>query len=357
MRVAALTVSNLRCLELVEYRPGAALNLICGANGSGKTSLLEGLATIGLGRSFLTAKANEVVRHGMGGMSVRGLTVDTDSRTTEIQVRREGGVTRITMDGSPVLAASTLAHHLPMLVFNSQAAELLTENPSNRRAMLDRTMFHVEPGYVEVWKRYRAALRQRNELVRAGRREEVGFWNAALGRLAATIDASRQVVVEAINTELATRPAIPKLGRLEFEYARGWSDGMSLEEALRLSWDRDLAAGYSTVGCHRADLHFKADGRTAGRRLSRGQAKLTVCLVVMGLARFIRDRRGQAPLLLVDDLAAELDVMMRARAVEMIVSLGSQCFFTAINPQDVPEVLHQADNVFHVEPDASRPVR
>jgi DNA replication and repair protein RecF len=285
------------------------------------------------------------------------MTVNASGSTYDVMVRKERAETRISLDGQVVLAASVLAHHLPLLVFNSQAADLLTESPSNRRALLDRTMFHVEPNYVEVWKRYRQALRQRNELVRLGRREQVGYWNGQLSELAVLIDRGRREVIQVINDALKQSTPIPKLGLMSFEYRAGWPEGHALLEELEQAWARDLQAGFTTVGCHRADLSFRIDGRGAGRRLSRGQGKLVVCMIVVALARFIRGRRGVAPLLLIDDLPAELDDMMRVRAVDMIIQLGGQCFFTAIKPRDLPEITDRADTVFHVEPDTDLSVR
>lgn len=351
MHVAGLTVTNLRCLERLDYAPGPGLNLIWGSNGSGKTSLLEALSITGLGKSFLTSRSADLVRHGARGMSVKAVTVDASGSIYEVSVRKERAQTQILLDGQPVLAASALAHHLPVLVFNSQAADLLTESPSNRRALLDRTMFHVEPGYVEVWKRYRQALKQRNELVRIGRKQELGYWNEQLVHLATVIDVARREVVRVVNAALEKAPALPKLGSMSFDYHAGWSGSRSLAEQLEQSWTKDVQSGFTTVGCHRADLAFRSDGRGGSRRLSRGQAKLIVCIIVAALAEFIRERRSVSPVMLVDDLAAELDDMMRGRAVDIIVQANGQCFFTAIKPQDLPEISGRADTVFHVEPD------
>lgn len=349
MRFDTLSVSNLRCLETAEYAPSPGVNLIWGANGSGKTSLLEAAAVIGLGKSFLTNRSADLVRFGAPGMSVRAATVDSAGSVRVVSVRKERSETRITLDGQPVLASSVLARNLPLMVLNSKAADLLTESPTNRRALIDRTMFHVEQQYGETWKRYRHALRHRNELVRQQRRAEVSYWDEQLSRLAEQIDQSRRRVVSVVNGRLATDAKLPGISDLAFDYHPGWNAELPLLAQLEGSWERDCQVGYTTLGIHRADLSLKAHGRSIARRLSRGQGKFVVCVVLVALAHFVATALGRAPVMLIDDLAAELDDMIRAQAVDMITSLQTQCLFTAIKPSDLPMVMERAETMFHVE--------
>ncbi len=351
MHFEFLSVANLRCLALTEYAPGPGVNLVCGANGSGKTSLLEGFAMASLGRSFLSNTLSDIVRHGSGGLSVRARIQDPGAgRSMTVQVRKVRGETEISMDGESVPSASTLARAVPTLVMNSKAADMLTENPSNRRALIDRTMFHVERRYVEHWKAYRQALRQRNELLRQGApSRDVVFWDERLATLGEAIDADRSRVVDAMSDMLAGSALNDILGTLSIRYSPGWDREMGYREQLRSSWQRDSQAGYTTVGIHRADLAIRCEGRAVARRISRGQGKLLVATLYAGLAKFIAGETGRTPVFLVDDLHAELDDKLCSQAVDIITSRGGQCIFTAIRPSDLPAVTERTDDVFHVE--------
>ena len=346
-----LSVANLRCLELTEYAPDAGVNLVCGANGGGKTSLLEGFAMASLGRSFLSNTLSDIVRQGSGGLSVRARVTDPGSqRTLGVQVRKVRGETEIRVDGESVQSASILARAVPTLVMNSKAADMLTENPSNRRALIDRTMFHVERRYVESWKAYRQALRQRNELLRQGAASrDVAFWNERLVGLGEAIDADRSRVVDAMSNMLVESSLNASLGQLSIRYSPGWDRETGYAEHLRGSWQRDCQAGYTTVGIHRADLAIRCEGRAVARRISRGQGKLLVATLYAGLANFIARETGRTPVFLVDDLHAELDDNMCRQAVDIITSRGGQSVFTAIRPSDLPAVTERTDDVFHVE--------
>jgi DNA replication and repair protein RecF len=346
----SLRVLNVRCLESLEYRPEAGCNLVCGANASGKTSLLEAFAMASLGKSFLTHRTADVVRSGTEGLSVHAVVVSGEGFRTQVAVRKDRGETRISADGQILNAASLLAQRVPTLVINSKAPDLLTASPSNRRALIDRTMFHVEPEYVETWKRYRQSLRQRNMLLRQhGARREAGYWNRLLAGYAQSIDRERRAVIETVNRALASAELFPGLGKLSFDYRPGWSAARPLAEQLDANWSRDCHAGHTMIGAHRADMSLCADGAAVSKRLSRGQGKAVVCAVVTALAGFVKERTGQTPALLIDDLAAELDDRTRTRVVDMIDGIDGQRIYTAIKPADLPEIADRVPSVFHVE--------
>lgn len=350
MRFESVFVSNLRCLDRIEFVPAGGTSLVCGPNGSGKTSLLEALALAAQGKSFLTTRSGDLVRRGQGALRVKAALVGGDGLVRRVKVTKERGATQIELDGQPVMAASTLARLVPLLVVNSQAADLLTGGPSHRRALVDRTMFHVEHRYVETWKRYRQALRQRNMLIRAGRRpDEADFWNAEMVRTAESIDGGRRDVVKAINRSLKANGLLEPLGPLAFEYRAGWHPDRSLLEQLEAGWERDVAAGFTLLGAHRADLTLKSGGVTVGQRLSRGQCKAVACAVVAAIGSFIAELAGVNPVLLIDDLAAELDDNMRAGIVDMIATLDGQHIYTAVKTAAMPEIADRSEQVFHVE--------
>ena len=346
----SIRVLNLRCLEQLEYRPQSALNLVCGANGSGKTSLLESFALASLGKSFLTNRSLDIVRTGTSGLSVLATVVSTDEMRSTVAVSKENGQTKIALDGQPIMVASSLAQRVPILVINSKSSDLLTASPSSRRALIDRTVFHVEPDYAATWRHYRHALRQRNVLLRrSGSRTEGEYWNRRLGHYAALIDAERTAVVESINRSLEHCRLVSNLGRLAFDYQPGWRRERSLVTELADRWARDVQAGYTTIGVHRADMTLTAAGMPIAKRISRGQGKAIICTVVTALARFIEARINEAPVVLVDDLAAELDDGMRTEIVDMINARDGQRIYTAIKPTDLPEIAEVVAEVFHVE--------
>ena len=351
MRFVSLKAINLRCFREVSYLPGPNCNLIHGANGSGKTSLLEGLYIASIGKSFLTSRSSDLAMAGSQGLSI---TAEIGDRVkfgnSVVVVRKHKAETQITLDGQAVTAASSLAQSLPVLVINSRAPDLLGENPSNRRALLDRSLFHVKHSYVGLWKTYRHALRQRNELLRQPHlKAQASYWETRLASCAQEITNDRQTVVSAINRKLA-ETEIPGVSRgdLRFEFSPGWNADVDFADQLASDWDRDCELGYTLAGPHRADLSLCREGRSVAKKLSRGQSKVVVCLVMTAIAEFIKSE-SVSPVLLVDDLVAELDDQMLNLAVSSIRAIETQCFFTAIKPSEMKSLLPDGTSMFHVE--------
>ena len=345
-----LTLANLRCFERLDYTPAEELNLIYGPNGSGKTSLLEALSLAGIGKSFETSRIPDIVRSGQRELWVAASFIDRREVQTRIVVHKSGDGTKITVGEKVVPSASQLAHMVPTLVLTSRAGELLTGGPSNRRALLDRTMFHVEPSYVEAWKRYRNALKQRNALLRSDGTPQAGrYWHEQIERHASQIHRRRLHLADSLNMWLKTCPATAQLGSIRLDYNCGWNLQQGLCAQLDRCWDRDQRAGHTQIGAHRADLKVTTSGVRGGQKLSRGQSKTVVAAILCGQARFIAENLHVAPIMLVDDLAAELDDRTRGLIVDMLVDSGGQGFFTAIRPTDLPELRNRASKVFHVE--------
>jgi DNA replication and repair protein RecF len=304
-----------------------------------------------LGRSFQSNALTDIVRTGSTGLSVRArIRYQVSGHSFSVQVRKLRGNTQIRIDGEAVRAASELARAVPTLVMTSKAADMLTESPNNRRALIDRTMFHVEQDYVAWWKDYRQALRQRNELLRRGaNRRDLAFWNERLAKSGGHIDRRRDAVIAAMESALAECSLNAVLGELSIRYNPGWDRETGYVAQLDECFERDRQVGYTTLGIHRADLAIRSEGRGVARRLSRGQGKLLITTLYSGLGRFIAQETGHVPVFLVDDLHAELDDKMCRQAVDIITALGGQSIFTAIRPSDLPAVTERTDDVFHVE--------
>ena len=162
------------------------------------------------------------------------------------------------------------------------------------------------------------------------------------------IDAWRREIVTTINECLQESVILKNIGEMSLVYEPGWS-GQSLLDELEMGWDRDLELGYTRLGVHRADARLRINSKEHSRRLSRGQLKVAAVEIMLGLRRFILGKTGLQPVILVDDVQAELDKMMRQALVGKILDLSGQKFFTAIDKDLHPEIFTKADMVFHVE--------
>ena len=350
MRIIALEVQNLRILSDVRLDFSPGLNLVLGSNGSGKSSLLEAVHILGSGRSFRSHRLRDVVTHGESDLRIVGQTISNDGSAGMVGVEYVSDKLRIRRGGAEVRAASELAAFLPTITVTPDTYRLVTDGADLRRRIIDRLLFHVEPEYFGHHQRYRRALRQRNAALRAGATdEEIGGWNvelAAAGERLTTLRIQYLDRALPVMEEIVARlVGIP----VAIRFHQGWDSAVPLDQACARSLASDRQRGYTQTGPHRADLRFAVDGRLAQHCLSRGETKLFVTAISVAQVRDLASTLGYPPVVLVDDLASELDSDSRSRCMAELKAADAQIILTAIPGNGLNKADFEGARVFHVE--------
>lgn len=350
MRLGRLEVHNVRVLAELDCAPGPGLNVFVGPNGSGKTSILEAIHILGSGRSFRTHRMGELIRRGASWLRARGELLAEDGASTTVGVERGPKGLQIRVAGEAVGSASELARQLPLAVITPDSQRLLSDGAELRRRLLDWALFHVEPAYLVALQRYRRALRQRNAALRDGvAAAALSAWDRELAEAGEHLHGLRDRFLGDVLPFYAEslQRLVPM--RVDIAYRAGWDTTMGLLEVLEAAVGTDRGRGFTGLGPHRADLRFQLDGASANQVLSRGEGKLFVVGLVLAQGRFLRDRQGRRPLVLVDDLASELDEDSRARFFAELRALGAQSFITTVSRELVETGPREDLRVFHVE--------
>lgn len=321
LRVRRLRVDRLRNITKVELELGDRQSLFVGGNGQGKTSLLEAIYVLGALRSFRGAKPGELVQHGADDAVVRG-TLGTHEPPSEVVVglTRQGRQVRV--DGKQV----DLADHFrlfPMVAFHPGDLELVFGGPAVRRRFLDRMLFQAEAGYPRWFREYRRALQSRNELLKRDADDrEVRAYDHVLGALGAKMGGARARLT--VLLARATAEILEALGVEPFAMRLRTSvepDETALVAALERGLAADRRRGRTSVGPHTDELELSR--ATGGARVvaSRGEARALAVAMRLGERRVVADCAGAAPLLLLDDVWAELD---RTRAELMLGMVAAE---------------------------------
>ncbi len=345
MTVAELRLQNLRCLAAAELRLHPGINLITGDNGAGKTTLLEAIYLLGRGRSFRTRHTEQLIRYGEAQLGVAGVlrAAGQEHRLT-LRCDRTGPATA-GVDGRATESLAELAALFPVQVIDPGIHRLIEEGPATRRRWLDWAMFHVEPQFLEQWRSYRRALRQRNAALRAG--GDAGLWDAELTRHGEPLTAARARLIEALEPVWAETLSALGAVTATLRFYRGWSGSVPLLDSLSEHLERDRDRGSTLLGPHHFDVWLRVEGHPARDTVSRGQQKLLGAAMALAMARLISGRLGQAPALLLDDPAAELDAAHTQAVLAVASALGGQQIVTALRSE--PARLGVPDRVFHVE--------
>ena len=338
MRVVTLELDGFRNLHPTRLDCAAGLNLLIGPNASGKTSLLEAVYLLGRGRSFRARQPRELVQ--TGAVALRVMAELSDPQGQRLRVGLERGVNgslQVRAGGVTVHTLAELARWTPALLLNPHSHRLLEEGPKQRRRFLDWGVFHAEPDFLETWRRYGAALRQRNAALRAQAPDRaVDAWDGELATAAVLLDAWRAAFCAALSSVLGRlAPATLGEGGVTLEYRRGWPLEPSTNDFaawLRAGRAQDRRQGHTRLGPHRADFLPRLADHTPLEALSRGQQKLLVIALVLAQAELYRCTANQPAILLIDDLPAELDPANRRRVLQALHTLDAQLFNTAIEP-------------------------
>jgi DNA replication and repair protein RecF len=323
------------------------VNVVTGANAAGKTTLLEAMFYLGRGRSFRRCRPAELVREGLPGFTLSALA--GQAAAIRLGIEYSGGESRTRVGGRNGATSAELAVELPVQAIDPAVHELVTGSPVERRRFIDWGVFHVEHLFLESWRRYRRALKQRNALLKQSRadQEQLDIWTGELCEAGLTVDAQRRAYVDAVSRPIQSVAADLLELDVDVSYAPGWRNEYSLQEALERSAVRDKAMQSTQAGPHRADLRLVLSGTPARSRVSRGQQKLLGAAMIIGQIQQILSTKDMPVLLLVDDPAAELDKTHLARLTGALAATPAQLVLTALDPQNLP--VDQPDRVFHVE--------
>jgi DNA replication and repair protein RecF len=355
--LARLELRNLRNIQSAELEPGPGFNLFFGDNGSGKTTVLEGLYLLAMGRSFRSHIQKSLVTEGESEATVFGQTAEGLSLGVARPLR---GAQSLRIGGRKAEGLAELSQSLPLQLINAETFQILEGSPSERRRFLDWGVFHVEHRFIDSWRRTRVALQNRNSLLRQeARPAEIEPWTIELVKSAELMDEQRRVYIdklkELITAQLAEAAGWDTKQPLEIEYFRGWGQDTELYSQLEDDLPRDRKYGHTSSGPHRADLRFRFGKVDAAELLSRGQLKLLICLLKIAQAQLLEQQRGMRCIFAIDDLPAELDAHNRARICRQLSDLRAQVFLTSIErPLLEPELaaavgLGNQYRLFHVK--------
>ena len=347
MYIEWLQVRNVRNLSDLRIEPAPGLNVICGANGSGKTALLEAIHILGRCRSFRTPGIDRVIRYQQKGLQISAALRLPDLSQVVTGVERSRANLHIRYNNRTVHRVSEQAALLPVITVTPESHRLVSDSPGYRRRWLDWAMFHVKPDYIRTWREYHKALKNRNSLLRQKKIDELGSWERAMGGAAKVMTAQRTAFISELSE--AMEATIQQLGipATTLEYDCGWRTGVDLDRYLAEQRRRDLETGTTRHGLHRSDITICQDGREIGHFYSRGQIKLCIAALSLSLDSVFRKRTARNPIILVDDLPAELDQTGQQRIIQALARQAGQAFITATGI--LPSVNHVRVKMFHVE--------
>ncbi|NVK40813.1 MAG: DNA replication/repair protein RecF [Oceanospirillaceae bacterium] len=336
MPIQKLHLQHIRNLTDVRFEPSSRINILHGANGSGKTSLLEGIHFLGLTRSFRNSQIRHLVQSGSEScLAFAQIDAQPGKPVQPLGVeRRLDGEVRVRHAGQSI-ELSQLAQLLPLQVIDSDTFLLLEGSPSIRRQFIDWGVFHSDRSFIQLWRGFRRVLKQRNSLLKCGKIDPRlrRIWDREFVAFAEQMTQLREQYIELLKPDFEAT-----LGRLlggvnvELRFSPGWDRKTPLDQLLEEGLARDLKQGFTGVGPQRADLRVRADGHNAAERLSRGQKKLVVSALKLAQGALFYRLNNRPCIYLIDDLPSELDERHSRLFCQFLEDTSNQCFITCVDP-------------------------
>jgi DNA replication and repair protein RecF len=351
MYLKQLDITNVRNLRSATIEPHTHFNIFYGKNGSGKTSVLEAIHILGLGKSFRHHQIDSTIHYDSAALSVVGQLMSAE-KTYPVGIEKQSqGKTTIRINGESANSAAKLAEVLPQQLIHPDSDQLISGSPKLRRQFLDWGLFHVEQNFFPAWQRLQKILKQRNAALKFQQsREYVSSWDGEYVIVCEEISKMRKSYIEQLQPLfsemikfLLAQPPV------EIAYQRGWqaSDLLSL---LQQSYNRDMQLGYTQLGPQRDDMRVFSGEYAVEDVFSRGEQKLVVIALRLAQGKLLRQITSKNCLYLLDDFAAELDAVHRHKVIEILSNLGSQVFLTTIDVAEVKEAIDFVQpRLFHVE--------
>ena len=348
MYLSYLEGKNVRRIKTFCIYPTSGLNIIFGSNGSGKTTILEAIYLLGVGRSFRSYQIESVISFDQSQLNVVGKLEPLHRSSFKIGLYKSPERTQMRADGQLIKSNSQVAKLFPLLFFGPDSVRLLSEGGEARRRWLDWMVFHVEPNFQTVAKRYYRALKQRNIFLKDPHGSfDYHVWDKELANSGEILAKFRLDHFSAIRLLVLQKIQDLLPFEVQIDYLRGWPTDVTLLDSLDKARSRDSHMGYTSVGPHRGDLRFIINKRRAKEVLSRGEIKLLVATMQLAQAAYCLKKRETKPVILIDELSSELDEVNRLKFLMELQECGVQIFITSVEKTLFPT--GGTNKMFHME--------
>lgn len=357
MHISRVHLENFRNFGSLDLSFDQGLVVLVGPNGSGKTNFLESIYFGGTLRRFPESKFSQLFREGENFFRIRIITQAEEENSQEIGAEKgeKANVFHYKLDNVDS-ARNQYAGVLPVVSFLPQDLNLLTRSPGNRRRYLDETLSLVSAQYRYAHNQYERALKQRNRILQEARSgqpqtQDIGVWSDQLAEYGAFVCAARQIFLDHVNGNLEKIISVlsPNLSRANFTYLMsGAKTKDDFLAKLNSHEAEEKNRGVTLFGPHRDEFSAKINGKDAVGFISRGEMRSITLALKFLEKEYVREKTGKLPILLLDDVFSEFDVLHQKAMAGLFKDLG-QVFLTSAHFEEISKFLPGEPQIYNIE--------
>lgn len=351
MSLQKLEIHRVRNIQHACIIPSPALNLIYGANGSGKSALLEAIFILGRATSFRSNDIKQVITQDTAELLITGQALQRNASYAQLGIRLTTKNCDIRINNTKTHKRSELAYALPIQLIHPLSYQLLDGAASYRRAFIDWGIFNQNRQFLTLWQRFNKALSQRNALLKVGGVQHIAIWDQEIVQYAYPIAQYRADYIQQLQpifNEICQLffPANP----MQFKIFAGWNEQKSLQHILAENLTQDRRYGFTYYGPQRGDFQLCIAQQPAKQVVSRGQLKLLVIALKLAQVHLLQQNFSKIGCILIDDLNSELDLNNRIKLLHYLATTPFQIFISATEKTEFGN-LSEVDSfkMFHVE--------
>ncbi len=337
MQITNIKIQNFRNYENLDLDIGEGINVFLGSNAQGKTNLLETIYFCGIGKSFRSIKDKEVIRWGKESGRIK-IEVQKKYRKTAIELIFNNDSKKIIkIDGISIKRTGEILGELPIVFFSPDELRLIKDSPDERRKFMNIDISQTNKKYFYLLGRYEKILANRNKLLKTTKdlevlRNMIDIWDRSLVEIAEKISKERENFVKEIApfAEMAHSYISNGKEKLMIKY-KGFDPGKNdfkegMLKSLQKNLEKDYKLGFTTIGPHRDDIDIFLNDIEVKTFGSQGQQRTVALSLKLAELEIIKEKTGEYPILLLDDVFSELDFERRKRLLKF--TMRTQTFIT-----------------------------
>lgn len=337
MRLHTLSIGRFRNIEEAELSPGAGLNVLYGNNGEGKTNFLEAVFYLGTLRSFRTGRMEDLLAWEEES-AVLGAELFSGGTDHQCRILLDRHGRRVRTDGKAVTSYSEYCRLLAVILFTPEEIAMGRGAPEIRRRYLNRAILSGDISYIPCYQEMARLLKHRNAILRSGSFQELDIWTERFASSAAALAERRKRFIREINPLLANYYGELAQGdTAEIRYVSSWEKGQPADESasaeelvtvLKGKEREERLKQTTLVGPQRDEVSFILNGRPLKHHASQGEQRSFVIALKMAEIELARRKRGEPPILLLDDFTSELDPGRNRNLFDYLKRMELQVFIT-----------------------------